>query len=491
MLHRFVAMSFIVSAAFCALFVRHPETLALSYLKVSELRNDLRLSSLDNSSSKLHDVRSSSLGNSSGQLNDVRLTSLGNSSSQLNDVRLSSLGNSSGQLNDLRSSSLGNSSSQLNDVRLSSLGNSSSQLKPCVFGEIHVQCPDDLPCCSDGRCGFSKSICLCRTCQILMNATAKSKYLDVVSKELQEHQKTMRNLSPPPLECLIDRISTWKRPWLMLIGDSNWRHLFLGLLDMMTKQTKYTMYKHLPMTQNRQFDDRWFDADVLYEMNHGRFSSATTGIARVSLRFMFNPLQRLANWSGMGHFPVIPMGCGKAPNLNKNINWTCYPISLPPRFAELDQFMQGPEVVIGTHGLWNFATRANCQRAQLLAQHLSQLQKSSVGAIKPPTQLIWASNFPITANSHFNGADVDVDLRCQREVAKEYGLEVFDMEKFVSDPRVEIGDFHLSDNALKEVWKAIVSRLVPECLKWKKGPPFKRSLPIFRRKKKGFFTLFS
>ena len=476
--HLFVAMSFtLFAAAFCGFFVRHPETLKLSVLKSLDLRNDVRLSSL---------------GNSSGQLNDVRFSSLGNSSSQLNDVRLSSLGNSSGQLNDLRSSSLGNSSSQLNDVRLSSLGNSSSQLKPCVFGEIHVQCPDDLPCCSDGRCGFSKSICLCRTCQILMNATAKSKYLDVVSKELQEHQKTMRNLSPPPLECLIDRIATWKRPWLMLIGDSNWRHLFQDLLDMMTNQTKYTMYKHLPMTQNRQFDARWFDADVLYEMNHGRFSRETTGIARVSMRFMFNPLQRLANWSGMGHFPVIPMGCGKAPiDLNKDINWTCYPMSLPPRFAELDQFMQGPEVVIGTHGLWRLPTRANCQPAQLLAQHLSQLQKSSVGAIKPPTQLIWASNFPINENPHFNGADVDVDLRCQREVAsKEYGsLEVFDMEKFVSDPRVEIdGDFHLSDNALKEVWKAIVSRLVPECLKWKKGLP-KRSLP--KKAEKKLFTLFS
>lgn len=118
---RFAAISVALFAAIlCAIFVRHPDHLKFS---------DLKTVSLDSG-------------------NAVGLTSsLGNFSSKLNDT--------------------------LNDVRMSSFGNF-SKLKPCVTGAAHIQCPDELPCCSDGRCGFSKSICLCRTCQILMNETAKS-----------------------------------------------------------------------------------------------------------------------------------------------------------------------------------------------------------------------------------------------------------------------------------------------------------------------------
>eukprot|EP00929_Paragymnodinium_shiwhaense_P091911 TRINITY_DN51801_c0_g1_i1.p1 TRINITY_DN51801_c0_g1~~TRINITY_DN51801_c0_g1_i1.p1 ORF type:complete len:546 (+),score=64.70 TRINITY_DN51801_c0_g1_i1:217-1854(+) len=348
------------------------------------------------------------------------------------------------------------------------------------------------PCCNAaGRCGSSAVHCSCKGCvdfrQVQENATKLA--------ALQAQQDARWTTAPWGLTrsspssrsrrqgrlatCLLKAISRWPRPWLLLIGDSNWRKLY----DYIFEQFMHASYEeaaggdmtvaaHSNGTVPSGYDSRWIDRDRIWTV-YGR-------PVRVSLRFMWNASARLETWtaskgSGQPWFSSI-QSCGRL--RGSNDSFQCVEQPQPSEFSE-DLWNTGPHVVVAAHGLWKLqrahdTLKDNCRRQQEIGQLLHDLlqadlrgaESAAAGSVTSrPDTLLWASNVKLKKHPIIDIADVDADRECQVAVARNLNIPLLDTYKLHTAKDIDASGYHLNPAGLSALLHEIVSRVASTCLR--------------------------
>jgi len=253
--------------------------------------------------------------------------------------------------------------------------------------------------------------------------------------------------------CFARFLSNSSHPWIMLVGDSNTRGLFNVLVDTWLACGFFGIAR-ANKSAPRSWDKRWFDDDAIFIVSGRRL--------RLSMRFMWNPNERLKRWnsvrsSGGSWYSAIQQ-CGRP-------SCKCLEAAQSAEFSD-SLWDKGPGVVVLSHGLWTLPTAEQvgmaCKARRRTGQLLMDLGLNLYSSLTP-RRFLWTSNFHINHHMQIRNADIDADVRCQRQVAEEICVEVLDLSAL--HPQLDGIDFgfHLEPKAQGTVLGEIVHHLAMAC----------------------------
>jgi len=274
-----------------------------------------------------------------------------------------------------------------------------------------------------------------------------------------------------PEEILLNRLSSMSTPWLVLVGDSNFRSHWRGIIYRMTALPNVLAMHVAPTAQARHHpkekrdgviesrNEAWYDRDALLEVRGdtkpppaGGASTAGGGtrIVRISLRFVTGDigdhLSRLSSTSSWGTIRQ----CN--PDLEGTVSCQGESFRLRARESEemwsdawnrLNGWGGDPGLVVYTHGLWtveasvidkpvsssNKATttkggysRGYCsdKRWELMGRSLHRYRNRGI-------TVAWVTNPWITEHGGFTVEHTRADAACTRAAAHAHGIPLIDI----------------------------------------------------------------
>eukprot|EP00930_Biecheleria_cincta_P059679 TRINITY_DN45398_c0_g1_i1.p1 TRINITY_DN45398_c0_g1~~TRINITY_DN45398_c0_g1_i1.p1 ORF type:complete len:383 (+),score=50.30 TRINITY_DN45398_c0_g1_i1:79-1149(+) len=287
-----------------------------------------------------------------------------------------------------------------------------------------------------------------------------------------------------------------KNHWLVIIGDSNWRHVFWRLKSRLEFAGFKSVAEEVSFTSNETSNmcqagrakrccPSWFDRDVSYKDPNPNVISEDDGQFRISFRFAICAELRLAHFAS--HPSKIQQCCETAKSVSYLLgenHQTCQNGSIR---SSTDAFVDGrwrkPDTLVMTHGLWNVKPINGCRssagkcvsgevdeafsdadlqelrrgtpRHVYIAKRLAKLQQSGIS-------VHWATNFCVNWMVNLNNSDLHEDLQCQKEAAAKYKIPVLDVFRHTcwdTANRVERGAFHFQEVVMDELLVEIFDRL--------------------------------
>lgn len=248
--------------------------------------------------------------------------------------------------------------------------------------------------------------------------------------------------------CWVRCLSQLPRPWLLVAGDSNWRHIFTRLRDQLLKVRGVRPLRARQEKALDSWDERWFDDDVLLAFGNRSF--------RLSLRFLWDPLAVLQRWrgSGLDRWARIHQ-CGPG----RQGNFTCMQGSQPEAFSAPRWTQAMPHGMIFAHGLWGLPHRPpiGCAIANDIASELWYWAGQFC-------TFRWATNFPIASHPSIEMEDVEVDVGCQRSVSDVFLLPVLDVSRLIRNVSEDVVGSHFVTRVADAVIEEFMSDICSVCV---------------------------
>lgn len=106
-----------------------------------------------------------------------------------------------------------------------------------------------------------------------------------------------------------------------------------------------------------------------------------------------------------------------------------------------------PELIWFGHGMWdlpnNGTTAQNLTCTNRFARQMDAIQHWQASS---KTQVVWQTNFPIVSHSTIRNEYLNWEIACQRQIALEKHIPIFDLAKFIEGHPGAVENFHITGN---------------------------------------------
>ena len=238
-------------------------------------------------------------------------------------------------------------------------------------------------------------------------------------------EKEVDTFADPPSSS----VANAKCEWLMLVGDSNMRHIAPVVVSLLKRKRNGGVVTTVPRigkatqtpskyhTTYQKCEQRW--ADNEYLVTHNQFACTI-----VTQRFMTsqNEIQRIVADARDDDY------CGT------------HLVDLAP-----DLRPESPSLVWFAHGLWGLPDGGSPPQREGGCEDRFRTVVSGLKSLERRSDVVWQTNFPINHHPRIRNSYLKWEVDCQRAVGAKYNITLFDLDQYVR-PRMPgaVSDFHVS-----------------------------------------------
>jgi len=239
--------------------------------------------------------------------------------------------------------------------------------------------------------------------------------------------------------------------WIVLAGDSNLKTVWNRIVQ--TFPIRYSKQIKSKIVSTGFYENvyRWTDRDVIFY-----FKNNTK--LRISLKFLHggkNEFSRINNkWSDIR---LCNVSCDH---------------STSPSFQDKEfDYTSKPDLLWITHGLWALNTdltdeEADCYGSTPFSEYINTAAQY-IKSIKNEITIIWQTNPSIAWHPKIKKSHVKLDYLCQKKLAAEYKLPLFDIYKYTDkiNQKAMGSDYHYDDLTQQYIIDRIFNRTFIASLK--------------------------